>query len=428
MPLKRLKIFSTIALIFMAISAFAINRDTIPCVDKVYERNLKTVRIHPASWETGYPVLELYGDQVLSFNFDHIESTPQEYFYTLIHCTYDWKPSPLMYFEYADGFEENRIDDYEDSQSSFIQYSHYEIEFPNRDVNFTKSGNYLLVVYVKGDQSEKIVITRRFMIYEQIASVSGRINPGVIADYRAHYQKLDFTVDRKGLNVYDPTRELKPVVIQNYQWNTAIYDFPFSFIDNEKIVYEWDDKVCFNAANEYRYFNFNNLELNSERVENIEFRNPYYYIDLVKDKFEMFSPYSSVQDINGSYVIRTKRFANNEFPEIQSEYAIVKFRLEYKMPLNNADVYLYGDLTNYSLDNDSKMLYNLETGCYEKLLFLKQGYYNYRYLLVDNDPKKKPDHSYFEGSHKQTQNAYLLFLYLRETGSSYDRLVNFTVF
>jgi hypothetical protein len=428
MPIKGLKILLIIALVTKAAVLLAIDKDSLQYIDRVYEKNLKTVRLHPSDWESGFPVLELYSDKVLSFNFDQIESEPEDYYYTFIHCTYDWKPSPIMYFEYAEGFEENRIDEYEDSQSSFVQYSHYELEIPNRDISFTISGNYLLVVYVKNDDGEKIVATRRFMIYEQMAEITGRVNPGVISDYRTHYQKLDFTVSRKGLNIYDPERELKPVVIQNYQWNTAIYDFPFSFIDNDKVVYDWDDKVCFNAANEYRYFNFNNLELNSERVENIEFKKPYYYIDLVLDKPEMFSPYRSVEDVNGSYVIRTNRFANNDFPEIQSEYAIVKFRLEYKMPLNNADVYLYGDLTNYSLDESNKMLYNLETGCYEKLLFLKQGYYNYRYLLVDKDPSKKPDHSYFEGSHQQTENDYLLFLYLRETGSSYDRLVNFTVF
>ncbi len=428
MPYKRHAFIVLVALLFFNSGLLAINRDSIDYSDRVYARNLKTVRLHPSDWESGYPVLNLDSDNVLLLNFDQIESGPEDYYYTVIHCTYDWKPSTLMFFEYADGFEENEIKDYEDSQSTLVQYTHCTLEIPNRDLQLTKSGNYLLVVYIKADDGDKIAFTRRFMVYEQIAEVTGRINPGVEKEYRNNYQKLDFTVSKKGLDLYDPAEQLKPVVIQNYEWNTVVCDFPFSFIDNDNVVYEWDDKILFNASNEYRYFNFNNLELNSERVEQIDFNKPYYHITLLKDKPEMFSPYRSVEDINGSYVVRTKRFANNDFPEIQAEYAIVKFSLEYNIPLNNADIYLYGDLTGYELNEDSKLTYNLETRCYEKLLFLKQGYYNYRYLLVDNDKTKKPDHSFFEGSHQQTQNDYLLFLYYREPGSSYDRLVNFTVF
>lgn len=428
MPHNKIFLLMIGAFLVFQSSLYAIDYDSIVCTDKVYEKNLKTVRLHPPEWEEGYPVYDLNSDNYLLFGFDQIESPVESFYYTIIHCTYDWKPSELMFFEYADGFEENEILDYEESQSTFVPYTHFTLEIPNRDVTLTKSGNYLLVVYSKNDDKIKILITKRFMVYESIVEVDARVNPCVVSDYRKAYQKLDFTVFRKGIEVYDAQAEIKPVVLQNYQWNNAAFDIPYSFIDNERIVYEWDDKTCFDASNEFRYFNFNNLELNSERVENIEYKKPYYYISLTKDKSEMFSPYRSSDDINGSYVIRTNRFENKNFPEIQSEYAIVSFKLEYNTPINNADIYLFGDLTGYEINDDSRLLYNIETRCYEKLLFLKQGYYNYRYLLVDKDASKKPDHSFFEGSHQQTENNYLLLLYYREIGSSYDRLIYFSVF
>lgn len=425
--IKKLLLFC-LALIIVNSELYAFNRDSIECIDKVYTKNLKTVRIHPPEWEEGYPVLDLNSDNYLLFNFDQIESPIEDYYYTFIHCTFDWTVSDLMFFEYADGFEENEILDYEESQNTFVPYTHFSLEIPNSDISLTKSGNYLLVVYTKINDEIKVLITKRFMVYENIVEVDGRINPCIEDEYRKAYQKLDFTVFRKGTNIYDVQSELKPVILQNYQWNTAFFNIPHSFIDNERIAYEWDDKVCFDASNEFRYFNFNNLELNSERVEKIEFKKPYYYINLMTDKSEMFSPYRSVEDINGSYVIRTNRFANKNFPEIQSEYAIVKFSLEYNTPISNADIYLYGDLTGNELNKESKLEYNLETRSYEILLFLKQGYYNYRYLLVDKDDSKQPDHSFFEGSHQQTENNYLLFLYYREIGTSYDRLIYFKAF
>ncbi len=425
MPAKNIFIVLMVFAIFIISPLFAIDTKDLICNDAVFEKNIKTVRMHIKDWEQSHPAMELGSETILSFNFDHIESPPENYFYTIIHCTYDWKVSNLMFFEYSDGFEENEIYDYENSQNTYVNYTHYNLDIPNRDIELNKSGNYLLAVYLKDGSEAKIVITKRFMVYENVLSVNARVDKALLNDYRLHYQKVDFTILRKGLNISDPQNELKPVVIQNYQWNTAKYDFPFSFIDNEKIVYVWEDKIAFDAANEYRYFNFNNLEYNSERVENIEFRKPYYYIDLVKDKTEMFSPYSSVKDINGFYVVKTQRFRNSDYPEVQSEYAIVKFKLEHKSPISDANVYIYGELTNYEFNDNSKMLYNVETGCYEKLLFLKQAYYNYRYVLIDKN--SKVNQSFFEGSHQQTENNYLLFIYFKGVSDNYYRLLNFTI-
>ncbi|MDD2635675.1 MAG: DUF5103 domain-containing protein, partial [Bacteroidales bacterium] len=166
----------------------------------------------------------------------------------------------------------------------------------------------------------------------------------------------------------------------------------------------------------------------SEFVKDIEFRKPYYYIRLYTDKPKFFDPYSSIEDINGRYAVSTKRFANSNYPEIQAEYAIVEFSLDYNSPISNADVYIFGELTGYEISDEYKLKYNLETKSYNKLLFLKQGYYNYRYILVSHEEGVKNDHSFFEGSHRETENDYLLFVYHRDPSSTYDKLINFTQF
>ena len=73
------------------------------------------------------------------------------------------------------------------------------------------------------------------------------------------------------------------------------------------------------------------------------------------------------------------------------------------------------------------MKYNKETRCYENLLFLKQGYYNYRYLSVNNK-EKKIDHGFFEGSFFDTENDYLLLIYHRSPRKSYDQLINYSIY
>ena len=104
------------------------------------------------------------------------------------------------------------------------------------------------------------------MIFENLVDVSGRINEAPESDYRKKFQKLDFRINRKSYNISNPHDDLKIVVMQNSQWDNVISNVVPSFIDNEFLVYEWDDKITFNSANEYRYFSFNNLEFYSELV------------------------------------------------------------------------------------------------------------------------------------------------------------------
>lgn len=423
----KLVILSALLMFFSNLYAFDFERDTVACVDRVYEKNLKTVRLHLQDWEVSYPVMELYGEVGLEFSFDQIESQPQNYFYTVMHCTYDWKPSNLMFVDYADGFDENEIRNYEESQSTYVQYTHFSLDLPNDDLQLKLSGNYLLIVFVK-EPTERIVCTKRFMVYENLVTVEGRVNSNVFGEFKKEFQKVDFEIIPKNYPIYNPLDELKVTLMQNYQCDEAFSEMQPSFVGNDSYVFNWEDKYLFNAGNEYRYFNFNNLELNSEYVENIEYRKPYYYIDLVPCKSKYFEPYASAEDIDGGYIIKTNRRNNNNFPEIQSEYAIVRFRLNNPSMLGGASVYLYGALTNYEISPQYKMKYNMETHCYELLMFLKQGYYNYRYVVVPEGVGAGLDRFFFEGSHKQAENDYQLFVYHRNPSESYDRLINYTKF
>jgi len=68
------------------------------------------------------------------------------------------------------------------------------------------------------------------------------------------------------------------------------------------------------------------------------------------------------------------------------------------------------------------MKFNFDRKGYEINLFLKQGYYNYIYVLKEKG-KTTGDETVIEGSHWDTENDYTIYVYFHETGSFYDRLV-----
>ena len=59
---------------------------------------------------------------------------------------------------------------------------------------------------------------------------------------------------------------------------------------------------------------------------------------------------------------------------------------------------------------------------YTKRLFLKQGYYNYLYIVKDGKTNR-PDLSLIEGNHWETENEYTVWVYFHENGDLYDRLI-----
>jgi len=96
-------------------------------------------------------------------------------------------------------------------------------------------------------------------------------------------------------------------------------------------------------------------------------------------------------------------------------------------PFAGKGVYLYGEMVNFEQNDNSKMEFNAEKGVYEKVLFLKQGYYNYSYVTL-TDRKEEgvvPSLENTEGNYWGTENSYMVMVYFRPFGARADELVGF---
>ena len=59
-------------------------------------------------------------------------------------------------------------------------------------------------------------------------------------------------------------------------------------------------------------------------------------------------------------------------------------------------------------------------GIYEGVILLKQGFYNYKYVIRE---REIINHNGISGSHALTENDYLVFAYYRDIGAEYDSLI-----
>ncbi|MBI1782780.1 MAG: DUF5103 domain-containing protein, partial [Sphingobacteriales bacterium] len=108
-------------------------------------------------------------------------------------------------------------------------------------------------------------------------------------------------------------------------------------------------------------------------------------------------------------------------PYWQGDYATVHFT--YVPPLNqfikDKELYIYGELTNYELNDNNRMQFNGEKGVYQASLFLKNGYYDFSYALKD----KKGNIELIDNNYWETENQYTILVYYRPFGGRADQLV-----
>ncbi|HOY38613.1 MAG: DUF5103 domain-containing protein [Bacteroidales bacterium] len=407
-------------LMFFSFTVYGTGFENLEYRNKVYVKFIHSVRMTVGGWEVAYPVLAQDSDTYFEFSFDDIEADVKDYYYTVVHCKSDWTPSDLQYFEYASGFEENPVRNYQASRNTLLQYTHYSIELPNEDLQLNYSGNYLLVVYTNDDEGKKLVCSYRFMLYENKMPITGGVYQPTGAEYSTG-QKVSFIIDRRNYPLYNPFVELNVVVIQNNDWSTAKTKMEPMFVKSDELVFDIEDKQIFSGSNEFRYFSTRNLKILMDKIRSVEYHKPYYFVELFSESSRYFDKYSSVEDINGCYVIKSEEetvIDNNT----DADYTFVHFVLKTDMLTANRKIYVYGALTNWEFDEWSEMKYNKDLKGYELLLLLKQGYYNYRYVLAADG---QFDNVHFEGSFWQTENDYQIFVYHNDISAGYERLVGY---
>jgi len=72
-------------------------------------------------------------------------------------------------------------------------------------------------------------------------------------------------------------------------------------------------------------------------------------------------------------------------PQTEADYATVHFTLQMEELDLGQKVHVYGNFNNYAIDETTQMTFYDDEQTYELPLLLKQGFYNYKYIVVNKD-------------------------------------------
>jgi len=404
----------TILYIFL-LSFFAVQGQEI-LQNKMNTSNIKTVLMYVGDDELSLPVWDLGTEKPLTLSFDDLDADVKNYYYRLVHCNADWSPSGLDPYEYLEGFNENQLSDYQSSFNTTVNYTHYRLQIPNDNLRPVKSGNYVIQIY-EGSNPDKEIFNKRFMVVERKTEISGLSRNMNQGSYFYNDQELEITVNYFENDFYDISQNLKVQVLKNRNWQESLEFSMPDVIKGNEFIFNNFTKLKFKGGNEFHHFNTKDIYHYLENIKDISYIDNTYHFLLSENTDRTFQEYIYKPDINGLFKTDV---SGSDYPESEADYCYVYFTLNMEAPMQQGDIYVWGALTNYEFTDDYKMKYNFEQKAYELRLLLKQGYYNYQYVLMENG---KPDFTYIEGNHAQTENLYTVLVYYHDYRGNYDRLI-----
>lgn len=402
--------------VFFILIALSINA-TGQVAEKPAPEYISTIQFKGSTSQSQLPIIRL-GER-LSLTFDALNGEEEDYYYVITHHNFDWTPSDLSKGEYLNGFDEVRIETYENSLNTLQIFSHYKLRIPNRETRkITKSGNYLISIL---NDDNELIFSRKFMVIENLVGVAVEIKRARDLKYIREKQSVNFTINSPTLRLINPKQTVKTLVMQNSNLKTAITDLKPQYTIGTELIYRYDEESSFWGGNEY--YNFDNKDVRAanngvRKVALNDLYENYLYTNISRAD----RPYTYNPDINGNFVVRNINAPN---PSIEAEYVWIHFNLQYFEDIGDKELHIYGNFNNWTIDGSTYMRYDEYSDSYKLSRLFKQGFYNYKYVLVDRDGSI--DEGAICGNFWQTENDYTVLVYYRDLGARYDRIVGMGV-
>lgn len=378
--------------VFISITSFGQN----VYFDQTLDSNIRTIQHNNLIPLNAQVILE----------FDYLGGDAPYMLAKIIHCDWDWKESIIMESEFFEGFNESQLGDVEGSSSPYIPYYHYRFAIPKVKL----SGNYVVKLFDEDNES-KVYMYRRFSVYNDKIVISSSRTLDNVVKHRYSHQQIDFQLSYNQMEIQDPYQNMHTVIRQNSRWDNAKVDLKPTYINEAEKVLKFNyygGESSFAGTREYRQFSYGRR---TYWLDNFEKSNTGTKVFLRKDIDRSYVNYVDEADRNGRYEVDSP---------YDADYSHIHFRL--KLDKSDDDIYVFGQLSDWRLDQKFKLNYDSTTSIYSRSILLKNGEYDFTYAM---DRPEGPNEVILQGSHSETQNSYEILIYYRAFGKYYDELIGY---
>lgn len=375
--------------------------------------NVGLVQLYPTGNEDTLPFVSMGSGQTLTLSFDVFEEGSGQplsvYFY---HADREWNRD-LLPAEFMTSFLSDDIRNYQISTATEVPYVHYNYVFPNANIDFRVSGNYVIRVARQGYEDEPL-FERAFFVSEDVAEIefdfrSGLSPNGSLLQPIARVSKGPELADAQGF-------DFSACFARNGRFEQANCTQDPSLLDLLFLQFELPRTSSFPPSEPLYEMNMGLLQTNSQIV-NVDLSASPHQADLDLDYARFGSEYDRGA-ISGQPVV-SEVYLDGGNPDTQAEYVDVLFRFVSEGEHTLAGgVTLSGSFNNWQIDPAFSLDWNADEGYYVGNFLLKQGMYLYRYYTEDVDAR------YARSSINQP-SLFTALVYLFEPRLNTERLVAF---
>lgn len=371
------------------------------------------VQLYRTGSEAALPVAALGSQRTLTLTFDMLEAEAeplQAYFY---HADRFWERD-LFPGEYMQSFHYDQITDLQRSVGSEVRYVHYRYQFPNPNINFRVSGNYILRVTRPGREDEPL-FEQPFYVSEQAFGV-------VMGLERLLLGGSAFPAVQPSVRFAPPSG-----------FEGDPFDYAVCFLRNGRLrstrctddahlgaqpdlEFYLEPRSSFSSASAEYFVDLGVLQ-EGGRIEDVDFRTSPYTVYLAPD-YAKFAATNLDPRLQGQPIIDAAvRDAGT--PSIGAQYVETVFRFvpENEFPIDGR-VYVTGSFAGWQHDRAHELRWVPERGRYEGTVLLKQGQYEYRFYTTSSRGPRA-----LSTAIPRLENTYTSFIYFRDLRYNTDRLL-----
>lgn len=377
-----------------------------------------TVQLYKGADERALPVVSLRGSEFLTLEFDLMVREGRPVTASFHHADREWSRdlSPTKVLE---SYHTDNLLDYRTSQGTDVPYVHYTYRFPNDDIRFRLSGNYILRVTERG-RPDSVLFERPFFVTD------------ATGDLRLGGETIPVPGQRQ--------QSIRPVAL--YEPPVALRGDPFGysvcFVRNGRLPdtrcksrpllaqrprlrFELDRGRAFAPVTADYTVDLGNLRSGSSIQRTDRTVTPLRVF--LEADYARFSGRNLDTDLNGQIVIRDAVRGRGN-PQLTAEYvqttfAFVPFR---ERPLSREPV-VAGSFSRMDPAHGIEMHWVPSRRRYEGDVLLKQGRYEYFYETSDLSLQRVS-----RRSESRSRNTYTTFVYYEDPAENTDRLLRVNSF
>lgn len=355
------------------------------------------------------PVVNLNSSEKLTLEFDYLGESSKQFRLQVSHRNKNWEESPLPFDFYLSGFSDTYFSGGMHSFSERPSYIHYAYEFPNSQLSFKASGNYLLSVY--DYNSNELLFTLPFFVSENRGSLNTRIESVYVRREDLRAEDQPFSVYRYPDFIEFPQFDLSFMYVQNQFWGRSRTVDIIDTSPPAEVNFHLRREDAFLGNYEFNTLDLRNFSADGRQILEVQQEEIPPKIILRRDvqAFEVAPGFAP----DGRFGLPTD--------DRSASYASVQFRLETAENIPpDEKIYLVGDFNNWTINEENRMHFNAANGLWEGLALIKEGEYAYKYVILKDG--KIDDLSLDQGFQSSSQ-SYLTLVYYRDPTRNFDRLL-----